>query len=142
MRYLCGEVAEVYAVGSRGCMTHVKDYDIYDSSVVSLRLKSGATASVTVSCVANHDGDIGLEVVTPEATLRFSEGELLVIEDGKHTKFHPKGDACAEQDKVFIEAVRTGKKNRIRSSYSDAVKTLRLSCAANESITSGLPVKP
>lgn len=142
LRHLCGDVAEVYAVASTGCMSKVKDYDIHDSSVVSLRLKSGATACITSSCVANHGGRVGLEIVTPEATLSFSRGKLVIKEDGKTTEFLPKVDTGAEENKAFIEAVHTGRKNKIKSTYSDAVKTFLVTWAANESIQSGMPVKP
>ena len=43
IRYLCGDVAEVYAAGSVGCLSKVEQYSIHDSSVVTLRMKSGAT---------------------------------------------------------------------------------------------------
>jgi len=38
--------------------------------------------------------------------------------------------------------VRTGKRTRIKSTYADALKTFNVTIAANESIVSGLPVKP
>ncbi|MCP4644153.1 MAG: Gfo/Idh/MocA family oxidoreductase [bacterium] len=142
LRYLCGEVAEVHAVASTGCMTKVKDFDVHDSSVVSLRLKSGAVGTVTSSCVTNYGGGVGLHIMTPEATFTFEDGKLTIDEDGRVTQHLPKVDMYAEEDRIFIDAVRAGKKNRIRSSYTDAVKSFMLTWAANESIRSGMPVKP
>jgi myo-inositol 2-dehydrogenase / D-chiro-inositol 1-dehydrogenase len=142
MRYLCGDVSEVFAVGSTGCMTKVEDFDVYDNTVASMRLKSGATAVITSTCVAEHDGRVALDIVTPESTLTFSEGKLIVREAGKRTEFSPKVDMYLEENRAFIEAVQTGKRNRIKSTYADALKTLLITCAANESIRTGLPVKP
>jgi predicted dehydrogenase len=142
VRYLCGDVAEVHAVASTGCMTKVKNFDVHDSSVVSLRMKSGAVGTITSSCVTNHGGDVGLRIITPEATLTLSGGKLTVDESGKVTVYAPGINTIAEEDRVFIEAVRSGRRNKIRSSYSDAVKSFLVTCAANESIQSGMPVKP
>ena len=142
LRYLCGDVAEVYAVGSTGCMTQVKNCDVHDSSVATLRLKSGASGCITSSCVANYGGQAGLDIITPEATFSFTGGRLVVQEDGKTTEFHPKLNTFQEEDNAFIEAIRTGKKDKIKSTYSDALKTFLVTCAANESMESGMPVKP
>lgn len=142
IRYLCGEVAEVHAAGATGCMTNVKDFGVLDSSVVAMRLKSGAVATLTSTCVANHGSRISLEIVTPEATLAFSGGRLTVHEDRKTTEYLPSVDIYGEEDEAFIEAVRSGKRGRIRSTYADALRTFHVTCAANESLQSGMPVKP
>lgn len=142
MRYLCGEVAEVHAVASTGCMSKVEHFSVHDSSVVSLRMKNGATGTITSSCVANHGGGVSLDIFTPEASVSLSSGSLTIREDGKITEYLPKNDMYEEESRVFIDAVRSGKKNKIRSSYADAMKTFMVTCAANESIESGLPTKP
>jgi len=141
LRFLCGDVAEVYAVGSTGCMTQLKDYDVHDSSVLSLRMKTGATASVVSSCVAGYNGSVSLSVLTPDASFRFSQGTLSITENGKSTEYRSNTDVYAEEDRCFLDAVRTGRKTKIRSSYTDAVKTFAVTDAANESMRSGLPVK-
>lgn len=142
VRYLCGEVAEVAAVGATGCMTNVKDYDVHDSSAVTMRLKNGAAVSVTSSCVCNHGGKILLDIVTPEATCTCEGAKVTIRENGKSTEYYSGVDKFQEEDRVFIEAVRAGKASRIKSSYADALKTLSVTLAANESMQSGMPVKP
>lgn len=142
LRYLCGDVAEVHAVAAQGCMTKIKDYDVDDSSVVSLRLKNGATACVTSTCVMNHGGRVALEIITPEATFHLNGGVLEVTESDKTTTYRPNGSIYEEEARAFIEAVQSGKRSRIKSTYADAVKTFLVTCAANESIHSGIPVKP
>lgn len=142
MRYLCGEVAEVHAVASTGCMTQVEHFDVHDSSVVNMRLKNGASASIASACVCGHGGRVALEVVTPGLTITFRNHVLVVQEDGKTTEYAPKGNMYQEETQAFIEAVQTGKRTRIRSSYPDALKTFLVTCAANASIASGLPAKP
>ena len=41
------------------------------------------------------------------------------------------------QDEAFIHAVRTGDRSQILADYSEAVKSLRLTLACNESIETG-----
>ena len=143
VRHLCGEVAEVHAIGSTGCMTQVPDFDIHDSSVATLQMKNGAAGVVTSVCVGSSAGvKAGVEVVTPDTVFTLDYGKLIVREDGKTTEFEPRADVYAEQTEAFIESVKTGRKKGIRSSYADALKTFLVTCAANESMESGLPVKP
>jgi predicted dehydrogenase len=142
MRYLCGDVAEVYATAATGCMTNVEHFDVHDSSVVAMRLKNGASATITSSCVCNHGSGTSLKVITPEITLTVSGGRLVVEENGKTTQHEPRVNMYEEEDNAFIEAVCTGKRSGIRSVYGDALKSFLATCAANESIASGMPVKP
>jgi predicted dehydrogenase len=141
VRYLCGEVSEVFAMASNGCMSNVENYDIQDSSVAVLRFKNGACGAISASCVPTYHGRFGLEIVTPEATYMLRGTSLIVKEDGRSTEYRAKVDRHAEENKAFIEALQ-GKKARIRSSYSDAVKSCALTWAANESMQSGMPAKP
>ena len=142
LRYLCGEIKEVHAIASTGCMSKVADYDIHDSSVVSLRFKSGASGAVFSSCVNGSRDAAGLDIVCPDLELGFKDGSLTLREDGKTVKFRSKTDRFEEEARVFIDAVKTQKRNKIRSTYSDAVKSLLVTLAANESMHSGMPVKP
>ena len=50
-----------------------------------------------------------------------------------------RSDPVEREDRDFIDAVQ-GKENRIRCPYSEAVETLRLSLAVNESARTGRPV--
>lgn len=142
VRYLCGEVAEVHGVASNGCMTPAEECDIDDSSVVSLRLKNGATGCITSTCVMRYPGRVNLEIITPEATLTLVNGALSVTEPDKTTEYRASTPVYAEEDRAFIDAVSNGKRGRIRSTYADALKTLLVTLAANDSIASGLPAKP
>lgn len=142
IRYLCGEIAEVHAVASTGCMTQVERFDVHDSSVVSLRLKSGAVGAVTSSCVANHSERVGVEIVTPDATVSLTSQKLTICEDGRTTDYCAKVNMYYEENRTFIDAIISGKPSKIRSPYSDAIRTFSATCAASDSVRSGLPTKP
>ncbi|MFO7975823.1 MAG: Gfo/Idh/MocA family oxidoreductase [Candidatus Hydrogenedentota bacterium] len=142
LRYLCGEIGEVHAVGSTGCMSKIDGYDIEDSSVVSLRFKNGASGAVFSSCVNGNHTEAGLDVVCPDIELTLNQGTLTLREDARTTRIDSKTDRFEEEARIFIDAVKTRKRNKIRSTYSDAVKSLLVTLAANESMQSGMPVKP
>lgn len=142
LRYLCGEIGEVHAIGSTGCMSKVEGYDVHDSSVVSLRFKNGASGAVFSSCVNGNHTESGVDIVCPDLELTLKEGSLTLREDGKTTTIVSKTDRFEEEARIFIDAVKTGKRNKIRSTYKDAAKSLLATLAANESMRSGMPVKP
>jgi len=48
--------------------------------------------------------------------------------------------AAMLEDKIFLEAVRSGDCSRIKSSFRDGLKTLKVSLAVNESIRTGKAV--
>jgi predicted dehydrogenase len=123
-------------------MTNVEDYDIHDSTVVSVRLKNGASGSIASSCVANRGGKMALDIFSPEASVKFTQGRLTVTENNTRTRIKPQVNVFEEESKTFIGAVADGKKNRVRSTYADALKTFLAACAASESMQSGMPVKP
>jgi len=151
LRYLCGDIDEVHAVSSRGCMSAEGGHDIDDSSALALRLKNGAAATMASTCVLSQrlspNGRPGvgiheLEIFTPDAILKLDPGHLTIIDNEKHTAFASRNDAFLEESRAFLEAVRSGKRTHIRSSLRDATKTLQVSCAAVESMKTGLPAKP
>lgn len=138
--YLCGPVAEVHAMGARGCLSHARNFDGEESSVINLRLKTGAVASVSSTCILDHPGSMSLEISTPKLTLALTGETLRVREDNKIVELLGHDDLFEKECEAFIHAVQQGKRGGIRSTYGDAMKTLRVTLAANESIRTGLPV--
>ncbi len=61
-----------------------------------------------------------------------STGPIMLKDDGTA------GDVC---DRTFVDAVLSGDGSKIRSPYSDAVKTLAFVLACNQSMDTSLPVK-
>lgn len=142
LRFLCGEVREVNAVGSRGCLPERPGYTLHDSTAVSLALKCGAVGVISGTCVNGCPPRSGLEVITPERIVRLDNGTLTVCEPGRETVYTPQVDPLTEQATAFIEAIETGKKTRIRAPYADAIKTLQVGIAVNAAIASGIPTRP
>jgi myo-inositol 2-dehydrogenase/D-chiro-inositol 1-dehydrogenase len=142
LRLLCGEVREVSALGSRGCLPERPEYTIYDSTAAVLSFKSGAVGVITATCVDSCHSRTGVELITPERVVRIDDGVLTVREAGRVTTYTPTVDPLEEQARAFIEAVTTGKKTRLRAPYADALKSLQVGLAVNNAIRSGMPTRP
>jgi myo-inositol 2-dehydrogenase / D-chiro-inositol 1-dehydrogenase len=139
--YLCGPVSEVHAMASHGCMSQVEKFDVDDSSVLSLRLKTGAVASITSTCVLRNANHTHLEIITPERTVTFTGNTVKISEDYKSIEHSNATDMYAAETAAFIKAIQQGKRAGIRCAYADALKTLRVTLAASESMQTGMPVK-
>ncbi len=140
-RHLLGEVEEVQAFGRTGVITGVPNYDIQDASVVNLRFKGGAVASIASSCLARAGGKVGLDIYINEKVLRVSSNALEVVERGHTEAFQGAWDPYLKEDQTFVEAVASRNGSKIRSSYADALKTLKVTLAANRSVAEGKPVE-
>lgn len=144
LRYLCGEAVEVHAVGARGFNVGLYNYTIEDASVVNIRLKSGGVANLFACCAANGGGGgVSLSLYAHDHTCLFTgwEHSVRILAKGSDpVEIRGEEGIFAIEDAVFLEAVRTGSPAAIRSNYADALRTLELTLAANESMVTGRPV--
>ena len=141
-RYLEGDVSHVYAEIDNliaGKFIY-SDMTSEDSSVVSLRFKSNAIGVIVSSCVSQNtfSGTL-LRLITKNAVIEhIGHSKILKIyEKNRIQEIRSSVDPYFEEDKVFIEALRTGDTGKIKSSFEDAVKTLKVTLAANESAKTG-----
>jgi predicted dehydrogenase len=51
------------------------------------------------------------------------------------------GDVFEAEDRAFLEAVEKNEPSLVRTPYEDALKTLAVALAANESMETGKPVR-
>ena len=134
MRYLAGEIKEVFAMQENRAL---KEIDCPDVNSICVRFESGAIGSVTAAWT--HDPEDWsnanvLDVLYEASLLHWTSDGIalkpepetpLVMEAGQHI------------DRVFADAVKTGDATKIRSPYDDAVKSLAVSLAINRSGKSG-----
>jgi len=143
VRYLGGEAEEVYAIAAVGFNKDIPGYTIEDASAVAIRLRSGAVASVLSCCAANGGGGgVWLHVFAQNVSFLFHgwEHSLTVLRRGEDAVDVPGEPNIFEiEDRVFLNAVLTGNGTEIRSTYSDAARTLELTLAANAAIETGRP---
>lgn len=170
LRYFLGEPASVYSVATRGFITEDKcpGYFTDDLSTTLITFKSGVTATMMTGCYSENgaswdskmtfgslssrmdyylcsnvrffgisDNDKAAEVagtIAGDGTQRKNENE-----EGINVKSSVDfGTIC---DRTFIDAVISGDPSKIRSPYSDAMKSVAFTLACNKSMETGEVVK-
>ncbi|UQZ85806.1 putative oxidoreductase YcjS [Paenibacillus konkukensis] len=142
MRYTMGEAVEVYAAyGSRVMHLVEEGVTTPDVGTVTIKLASGAVATLSNTCILPGGGRIGLHLYTDQGVMELTKESLK--DTGKSTVFEYRNQtnpyACAHE--AFLHAVRTGDTSGILSPYEDAVKTQAIAVAALRSAQAGAPIR-
>ncbi len=139
-RYLAGEVERVSAEMALRVMTDVENISVPDVGTVNLRFASGAIGNITNSCVPPGWKN-GLVVIGDRKTVIFDQSNFeLRTSAGAETRTFQPIAAHFRESEGFVNAVATGDASGILSDYSDGVKSLAVSIAANKSAQTGEPV--
>lgn len=137
MRYLVGEVEEVYAISANRVL---KEIDCPDNNCVTMEFANGAVGSLTTSW-SYDSGDWShanvVDLLYEDKLIHWGVGGLGVRENGEVVTKTAPGPSI---DEVFVDAIREGSGSKILSPYSDAVKSLAISLAAIQSSETGKPV--
>ncbi len=151
VRYLLGDAEEVFATATRafnkGKEGTPLNYDIEDASLVNIKFKSGAIANLMASCATNVGGGVTLNVFSENHAACFTGWEhslRLLAERGEETREETitgEENIFALEDRVFIDAVKSGDRAKIGTDYTDGLKTAEIAVAANRSMDSGEPVR-
>ncbi len=143
LRYTAGEVEEVYAsYANRVVHEQYEGVSVADVGTVTLKLKSGAVANISNTCVLPAGvGEVGLSLYTDQGILSWSPDLLGVSLSGEKSTFRIEDNPYRAENEAFIHALRTGDTSGIHSDYGDALKTQRVTWAALESARTGKPVQ-
>lgn len=143
LRYTAGEIEEVYAAFGSRLMHEVHDnVTVPDVGTVTMKLKSGAVATVSNTCILPGGvHEVGLHLYTDMGILDWKSQQLEVTAPDQKTTYQMQDNPYVAETEAFIHALRTGDTSRILSDYADAVETQRVTCAALESASTGLPVR-
>lgn len=135
LRYLAGEVQELNAYfGHRVMKNKYEDVSVSDVGTVSFRLKSGAVANISNTCILPEEvSEINLTFYTDKGIIKWTPTYLSVRSDGAETIYQQKGNPYILENKAFIQAIRTNNPSLIRSDYADAFKTQEVTHAALQS---------
>ena len=132
-----GDVASVYGIQFQGMVAaRVPNYDIEDVSVAALRFRSGAVGEVTAADVAPREETL-LSVIAGDLEIRLTAEALETIQAGTRAVVQHAEPGLAACQRAFVEAVKSGDPKLARSSYADAVQSLAVAVAANESAQTG-----
>jgi len=141
-RYLVGEVNEVYGQRSQGLMEEVENYDLDDTSCVNLHFGNGAIGSISSACILSHGRDWGINLIGKGFKIDLLlSSHLLKITNGKKEEVKMTIDPYQSENDLFIKAIKENNPEIIKSPYLDALKTLKLTLAANASLEKGKVIK-
>jgi myo-inositol 2-dehydrogenase/D-chiro-inositol 1-dehydrogenase len=142
IRFLVGEINEVYSqFARRSIQMDDPDATIYDVGTVALKLESGAVGNISNTCIVPQCNRSEIEIIGHHFYVQINGHSLKMVDDDINISETSRQDYYFEQDKRFIEAVESGSQNRILCSYSDALKTLEVTFAANRSAIEKNPIK-
>ncbi|MEF3312301.1 Gfo/Idh/MocA family oxidoreductase [Paenibacillus sp. GYB004] len=142
VRYLCGEITEVYAVyGNVHVHRTLEDMDVPDVGTVTMKLAGGIAATISNTCMLPRGHTNGLDVYTSEGVLEIRFTGLKEIGRDRTTEYRNLTDPYVQENTAFLHAVRTGDRSLIRSDYADAFRTFEATAAANVSAREGRPVR-
>ncbi len=165
MRYILGEVDWVTATKRTGARVNadtldatalgkgsiseaaagleVHRYNIWDATALLMQFDGGFPATFLCSCQVPYMWDVLLDIFTTDFRLKLTFGKMEVIRKvgGELKTEIIQGDESPKIDATFIEAVKTGDFSKVRSSYKDAVESLRVTLAAVEAAKTGNLVK-
>lgn len=142
LRYLVGEVTEVYAAyGSRILSKQDEQANVADVGTITLKLENGSVATISNTCILPAGEHSGLHIYTNEGKLEIGHSGIKDITVHTTTEYHNKSNPYIKEAQAFLHALRTGDSSQIRSTYEDACKTHRITTAANNSAIIGKPIK-
>jgi predicted dehydrogenase len=141
LRYLFGEPVSAYCAGGRGII-EMEGYDLHDYSSAVITMESGIVATLFNGCYRGDGAPgfpNGMNIHCSDCTIRYHLRDRVNFDSRTEniTYWKRAADWQTTMERTFIDAVRTGDTSAIRSPYEDALKTLRLCLACNESIETG-----
>jgi myo-inositol 2-dehydrogenase/D-chiro-inositol 1-dehydrogenase len=132
-RYLVGEIVEVFTFSQNNpALLHHPNGDVNVADVVCLKFENGAVGVITDTNGLHAPGEVGLKVYTPERIVEVSWGRMVETEANRKEEYFSRDNPYLRESEAFLEAIRTGDRSLIRSDYSDGVRTLAVTLAADE----------
>jgi predicted dehydrogenase len=136
-RYLCGDVTQVQAFGAKQAMAaHHENFNIVDAASANLLFANGAVGNISNTCMLKNWGQSSLRVMAYEFTLEIAGNRLSWTGD-ESGEYLLQADGYLGEDVCFVESIKAGKPVGVNSDYADALKSLAVSVAVNESCVRG-----
>ncbi|MCC6446078.1 MAG: Gfo/Idh/MocA family oxidoreductase [Armatimonadetes bacterium] len=107
-----------------------------DSQATLIRFESGASATVSTSCVIGSGGMGGLDFVLKNARASLQGENVVVDPEGTYEVPAPPAETPGI-DASFVKAIATGDRSLLKSPFEDAMKSLAVTLAANRSAEEG-----
>lgn len=151
VRYFLGDATEVFAHTTTAFNKKLPNltpgYNIDDAMTTTIRFENGALATILASAATPVGGSVFLDILGTQTAVKFTgwghDAKITTRGESGNTDetVASVGDIFAVEDRAFLDAVRTGDQNKVRTDYADAYKTSQITLGANESAATGKPVR-
>lgn len=139
MRWIAGEITEVYACYGHRVAENTTNMTVPDSQVMSLRFASGAVGYVSNVCtLTSGGGRSGMQVLMGDTIADI--GRELTVQPEDAIAVPAEAPAYESIDAAFVRAVSSGDGAPILCDYAEGLRSAAVSLAANESAATGRPV--
>jgi len=140
-RYLIGDIKKVYCCAALREMGKVYEgTTVPDVTALTVEFDSGAIGYISTAALLGGVGETGLDLMVRDAIYELRGNTLTIRQSGETNTYQHRNNPYLDEDRAFIKAVKTGKRLGIKSNYTDALKTLKVTLAANQSAKTGKPV--
>jgi myo-inositol 2-dehydrogenase/D-chiro-inositol 1-dehydrogenase len=145
MRYFLGEAETVYSVGKSGIVKDMPGYDVEDYSSTIITFKNNVVATLFTGCYispqAPNIGN-GINFVCQDMRIEYELRKCVrFIKRYSTEEYQATKDGGMKADRTFIDAIKEKDSNKVLSPYKDAMKTMEIALAANQSIETGMPIR-
>ncbi len=141
MMYLAGKIKKVSADMGLTIMKDVPGTTAPDVSSVNVVFESGAIGHIAASYIPQPDYRSSLEIMGNNFRVTIDGiATLTIVEKDQTISYKSNTLFYKEQDEAFLNAILTSDRSLILSSYEEAMNTLEVTLAANESAQTGLSV--
>ncbi|MEZ4630106.1 MAG: Gfo/Idh/MocA family oxidoreductase [Deinococcales bacterium] len=143
-RYFCGEVEEVYAIGTAVRDERLKDFNLFNLAVATIRFKNGAVGTVENALNTSYGYEIVADILGEKGKYHLQKKQQLNFEFwGSHGVSHDYPqyfdqrfpEAYANEVISFAKNVLGGKP--VGPTAQDALESSRLALAAQHSLETG-----
>ncbi len=136
LRYFLGDVERVSAFMAQRDMEDIENINIPTVGTVGLELKSGAVGAVHNTCIVSQGYKVGATLLARDLVVEYTYTRVTWRTPDASGEFTCDFDGMVREDAAFLKAIQTGDASLVKSTYSDAVKTLAVTLAANASAES------
>jgi predicted dehydrogenase len=138
-RYLIrADALSVHAVAAKGGMADVPNYDIEDISFVNITFNNGVIANIQSACCLSGWGRVNVEVFGRSLVADITQSRaVLTTGSDKREEIPGTVNPYVQEDRIFVDAVKSGDGSAIRAPYADAVQSQKISAAASVSMETG-----
>jgi predicted dehydrogenase len=142
LRYLIGDITEVYAKMKLRHLGHLDHYDIADIGTTTFEFADGAIGNIVTSTGLSTERKQTIDIMGENFRVSVGSKKVTIVENDKViADIAVKNDKFLDEDRSFIEAIRTGDQSKLLADYESGMETLAVTLAANRSVETGRPVR-